>query len=516
MATTSLTRYLRLRLSSDLTKDAQYNIARLDLLGATFVTDLAESVLVRSVADVRIEPESSDIGGAGSGGTVTIGHLGEDTATIDLRGTVNASLSLGAKDQATNGTKYLRFKYDSTVKGSPADTGGDRSISFDPNGNDRSIALSGNIDLGGSLTTAGALTTIGAYSISLTFSQAGAFSFPNQASGTLVSRDSTDTLTNKSINAAQNTITNITNAEISSSAAIARSKLASGSADHVLINDNLGVMSSEAQLSKTRGGTGISSTATFPSTGTIATNDNPLTLTYKTFDAEANNLTNIKDVNVKAGAAIALSKLAAVSASKALVSDSSGFVSASTATATEVGYLSGLTSGAQGQLDTKASRALSNLQVSGLAAGDLLVASSGTSVVRLAAGSNGKTLQMVGGTPTWATVSQGAPVVSGSFSTPNSLDDTDPVPVDASASNQTVYVSGNVGPADISAIPQVEAGGVDGQLLRIVGASDTNTVKLEDGDGLALNGYIYLGAGTILQLMWDNDNLVWREVSRNV
>lgn len=51
----------------------------------------------------------------------------------------------------------------------------------------------------------------------------------------------------------------VVNADVSASAAIARSKLASGTADHVLINNGSGVMSSEAQLSTTRGGTGLSS-----------------------------------------------------------------------------------------------------------------------------------------------------------------------------------------------------------------------------------------------------------------
>lgn len=50
----------------------------------------------------------------------------------------------------------------------------------------------------------------------------------------------------------------ITNALINASAAIARTKLASGTASHVLINDGSGVMSSEAQLAITRGGTGQS------------------------------------------------------------------------------------------------------------------------------------------------------------------------------------------------------------------------------------------------------------------
>jgi len=53
----------------------------------------------------------------------------------------------------------------------------------------------------------------------------------------------------------------ITNTEVAAAANIARSKLASGSANHVLINDGTGVMSSEAQLAMTRGGTNASLTA---------------------------------------------------------------------------------------------------------------------------------------------------------------------------------------------------------------------------------------------------------------
>lgn len=53
----------------------------------------------------------------------------------------------------------------------------------------------------------------------------------------------------------------ITNTEVATAANIARSKLASGSANHVVINDGTGVMSSEAQLAMTRGGTNASLTA---------------------------------------------------------------------------------------------------------------------------------------------------------------------------------------------------------------------------------------------------------------
>lgn len=91
------------------------------------------------------------------------------------------------------------------------------------------------------------------------------------------------TLTNKTIDADANTLSNIDNADIKSSAAIVRSKLASGSNNHVVINDGSGVMSSEATLAKTRGGTAADNTAvTFPSTGVIVTEAGTQTLTNKT------------------------------------------------------------------------------------------------------------------------------------------------------------------------------------------------------------------------------------------
>lgn len=64
----------------------------------------------------------------------------------------------------------------------------------------------------------------------------------------------------------------ITNADIATNAAIARTKLASGTADYVVINDATGVMSEEQYLAKVRGGSAQDNTAlTFPATGTIAT-----------------------------------------------------------------------------------------------------------------------------------------------------------------------------------------------------------------------------------------------------
>ncbi len=62
---------------------------------------------------------------------------------------------------------------------------------------------------------------------------------------------------------------------------------------------------------------------------------------------------SIVDANVDASAAITLSKLAALTISRALVSDGSGVVSVSAVTSTELGYVSGVTSAIQTQLNAK-------------------------------------------------------------------------------------------------------------------------------------------------------------------
>ena len=79
------------------------------------------------------------------------------------------------------------------------------------------------------------------------------------------------------------------------------------------------------------------------------------TLTNKTFDADGtgNSITNIENADIKAAAAIAVNKLAATTASRALVSDGSGFISAATTTATEINYVNGVTSAIQTQLNAK-------------------------------------------------------------------------------------------------------------------------------------------------------------------
>jgi len=84
------------------------------------------------------------------------------------------------------------------------------------------------------------------------------------------------------------------------------------------------------------------------------------------------------------------------------------------------------------------------------------------------------------------------------------------------SSKRTVRVTGSGGAVDLTSDPQVLAGSFDGQPLVIVGTSDTDTVKLDNGTGLALVGTasITLGKGDSLALRWDLADTTWREEYR--
>jgi len=79
----------------------------------------------------------------------------------------------------------------------------------------------------------------------------------------------------------------------------------------------------------------------------------------------------IVDGQISASAAIGLSKLASLTASKALASDASGVISATSVTATELGYVSGVTSAIQTQLAGK--QASGSYLTTALATADILV-----------------------------------------------------------------------------------------------------------------------------------------------
>lgn len=104
----------------------------------------------------------------------------------------------------------------------------------------------------------------------------------------------------------------------------------------------------------------------------------------------------IVNADVNASAAIALTKLAATTASRALASDASGFIVASSVTDTELGYVSGVTSAIQTQLNNRLT-----VNLTSVATGDI-VYYTGSEWVNLAIGTTNQFLRVSGGgIPAW-------------------------------------------------------------------------------------------------------------------
>ncbi len=93
--------------------------------------------------------------------------------------------------------------------------------------------------------------------------------------------------------------------------------------------------------------------------------------------------------------------------------------------------------------------------------------------------------------------------------------------VTASTTERAQYkrVQGSGGAVTLSTTPFGGSGGwIDGTVVRLVGASDTNTVTLANNDsdyGAILNGGCTLKKYDILTLQWDGSFNRWIEVGRN-
>jgi hypothetical protein len=390
---TSLTRNLKLKVDSNLSANAKYNLERIDALGAVYLLDNTETVNIRSKQDITLRPNDASVGGSGSGGSITLGASGQQLDAFTVYATaVSIGGTLQLDDQASGGNKKLGLQYKSDINGS-TDTSANRTLAIDVDGADRNLVLGGNLSVTGG---------------SLSLSLSGSTSLTLPLSGTLSTLSGAETLTNKVINASSNTLSNISdtnisasaaiaysklaltgqvvnadisssaaiaysklaltssitnsdisgsaaiaysklaltssvvdsdispsaaigysklaltasivNADIASGAAISRTKIATGSASHVIVNDGSGNLSSEAALATSRGGTGVSSSATYPTSGVVLTDSNSAVVTGKTLSGNDNTFSNIGyaslslaggivNADISASAAIAYSKL---------------------------------------------------------------------------------------------------------------------------------------------------------------------------------------------------------------
>jgi hypothetical protein len=208
----TLTRNLKLRLNSNLTADAAYNLQRLDTLAGVYLVDNQEAVNVRSKESITLRAADASVGGSGTGGTVNVSIEDQPLDAFNVYAdALNLSGQLALDDQSSGATRALRLKYQSDLSGS-VDTTADRTLSLDLQGADRSLILGGNLT-----TATGPLT--------LTAADASGSSVTVPASGILATRAGAETFENKTISAASNTITGLTAASLADDAGVSYDQL---------------------------------------------------------------------------------------------------------------------------------------------------------------------------------------------------------------------------------------------------------------------------------------------------
>jgi hypothetical protein len=387
MAITSpRTRNLKLYLSSGLTAEARINLELIDKLGETFSSDNTNSLFIRQKQDIHLLPGDPSVGGTAGQGSLFFGSATSPILNLKIF-TTNFEVTGSFTLQDLSGTQKLTLKYDSSAS-APISDSQNRNLTIDVQAGDRKLILGGDLKTTNSLDITGPTIP-------------GPVLIPY--SGTLVLSSGVQTLSQKSISALTNSITDLTQAafapstnlplslisggvvsttefsyitgvtssiqaqlngkqpvgpyitaltgaitasgpgsavtvlspnSVSSSniqpasildsnlfGGISRSKIAAGSALHVVMNAADGSMTSAASLPANRGGTGVDgSLVTFPTSGIILTNTNNATVSNKVMDGSFNffsnisygslNLTNgITNFDVSPAAAITYSKL---------------------------------------------------------------------------------------------------------------------------------------------------------------------------------------------------------------
>jgi len=152
------------------------------------------------------------------------------------------------------------------------------------------------------------------------------------------------------------------------------------------------------------------------------------------------------------------------------------------------------------------------------AKGDILVGTNAGTYAALGTSTNGYilTLDSTGGGGAvgvkWAAAPSSAPNIVGSTGSPTAITAGGGVAFTGTYYENINFIVGDGGAVDITANPQIAAATNVGQRLTLIGTHDTNTVKLEDGTGLSLNGAWFAADHSVIVLVWDG--ALWVEQSR--
>lgn len=224
----TLTPNLKLILADNLTADSRANLNKIDALGGSTLVDNTGNLRVRSKQDIQLQPNSSDIGGSGTLGTVTIGESGSDISKLDIYAS-----EIDFNSATLTGLSVAWTDLDFTSSDATDIT----NIASTISGNSAVAANTthrGRTDNPHSVTAAqvGAYTTAAADALladkadqTSLDAHTGASTGVHGVTGSVVGTSDAQTLSNKTISATSNTLSDITNSEISSGASIAYSKL---------------------------------------------------------------------------------------------------------------------------------------------------------------------------------------------------------------------------------------------------------------------------------------------------
>jgi len=159
--------------------------------------------------------------------------------------------------------------------------------------------------------------------------------------------------------------------------------------------------------------------------------------------------------------------------------------------------------------------------LNGITAHDLLVGNGSSAANLIAPSTAGFVLTSNGASadPSFQAVSSPAPSLNGGSGSAQSVTAAGGVSLASLTYQNFAWVAGSPGAVTVTATPSVSAGSADGQLLRIVGTNNTNTVTLQDqanlaSSGLSLNGNWVGAKDSVLNLHWDATQSLWVEDAR--